>query len=198
MQAEELKPYMPQLYGLINDAFAAQDRSAYNESNTPFEEWQRLKSLEQLPLELGADGMAAIALADDDDTQDRPGRSPRPVAIACIKRWKGKIACARSEATKTWGPNEWEVTTCALEPGSRHRGQGLMGQCIDALVRHLRAAVPGYDTFVLWIQTMDKLGTTEYWERRGYVQQGEPDLAPVGTWGGTRPFHVVTLRKEVR
>lgn len=107
------------------------------------------------------------------------------------------------ERTKTW---DWEVAACASVNDPRYRGQGLMVQCLDELVAKLvarrdsfkEARDPRGDLQVkLWSSSLDGSGNTEYWIRRGFVKEGEPDVAPKGVWTSTVEFKIQTLSKVV-
>lgn len=106
--------------------------------------------------------------------------------------------------TGTWN---WEVAACASVNDTRYRGQGLMIQCLDALVAKLvaqrsasrEAGQPRGDVRIkLWSSALVGSGNIEYWTRRGFVKEGEADVAPKGLWTATRDFKIQTLSKVVK
>ncbi|KAF1827698.1 uncharacterized protein K489DRAFT_428020 [Dissoconium aciculare CBS 342.82] len=190
--AAELDQYLPRLYELINTAFRSQDKSAYDDQNNPFPGWQRLANSDQIKLELGQDGLAAIIL-----DRSAPQDVDRPVAIACVKPWKGRVVAGSTfeQAERSHvGPHDWEVALCAADPDPRHHHRGLVSKCLAALVQHLRTRAED-GSMVLWISALLGVGSVEYWQRRGFVMQGEPDVAAVGTWDSVAPFSIATLKR---
>lgn len=108
-----------------------------------------------------------------------------------------------AEHAKTW---DWEVAACASVDDPRYRGQGLMIKCLDALVERLvdqrnafrKLGDPQGDLQVkLWSSALESSGNTEYWMRRGFVKEGEADVAPKGLWSATREIKIQTLSKVV-
>ncbi|KAK5077440.1 hypothetical protein LTR24_009654 [Lithohypha guttulata] len=107
------------------------------------------------------------------------------------------------ERTKTWN---WEIAACASANGPRYRGQGLMVRCLDELVHKLVARRDAFKEaqdprgnlqVKLWSSALDGSGNTEYWIRRGFIKEGEPDVAPKGVWTSTTEFKIQTLSKVV-
>lgn len=158
--------FLPQLNDLINNAFASQDRSIYGDKDL-FTKY-RIKVQDQLLLEIGSAGLLAIAFDIGRDDQgsisldDAVLSGYRPVAIACIKPWKGRAidlwkvqkvtepGMAANLAQLFQGPatdensaellkqRNWEVCMCASRSGSRYRGQGLVTRCVDAVLQRLQ------------------------------------------------------------
>jgi GNAT superfamily N-acetyltransferase len=126
-----------------------------------------------------------------------PGDVERIMAVACVKPWKGRVVVdstlERSEREQL-GPRDWEVALCAADSEPRYRRKGLVSKCVTALVQHLQARTSGVPV-VLWVSALVNVGSVEYWERRGFIQQGEPDLAAIGTWGSVAPFRIATLKR---
>lgn len=148
------------------------------------------------------------------------------VAVGAIKPWKGKTvdlweaqkaesvakgvndimadpeSTADEHSSKLLERMDWEINACASRKDPRYRGQGLVTRCLDVLVRYLQesrrqAFKESVPEISLWITALEGVGNVEYWQRRGFVRQGEPDDAPVGLWGAKRPFKIGTLRKTV-
>jgi hypothetical protein len=185
--ADKLDQHLPRLYDLINTAFRSQDKSAYDDHNNPFPGWQRLANSDQIKLELGQDGLAAIIM-----DRSTPQDIDRPVAIACVKPWKGRVVAGSTR--NHVGPHDWEVALCAADPDPRYHHQGLVSKCLAALVQHLLTRADGRSV-MLWISALLGVGSVEYWQRRGFVMQGEPDIAAVGTWDSVSPFSIATLKR---
>jgi ribosomal protein S18 acetylase RimI-like enzyme len=190
--AVELDHYLPQLFNLINAAFRSQDKSAYDNRTNPFPGWQRLENKDQIKLEVGQNGLVAMIL-----DRSATGDTERVVAVACVKPWKGRVVVDTTlEQTKREQPgrHDWEVALCAADPDPRYRGQGLVSRCVAAMIQRLQASTSG-EPVVLWISALVNVGSAEYWERRGFIQQGEPDLAATGTWDSVAPFRIATLKR---
>lgn len=193
----ELHAMLPELTVLINDAFAGQDRSSYKDE--VMFEGNRMDSEDQLIAELGDQGMAAIAF-------DTTSELHAPVAIACVKPWKGKLidlwhkqhGAVHARDSYTPGPNDWEVATCVSKRSPQYRGKGLVVQCLDAVYGHLRQIreLSG-QPITLWITALEGVGNVEYWHRRGFSRYGAVDDAPVGLWGARCPFQIGTLKKDL-
>jgi len=115
----------------------------------------------------------------------------------------GDFSMEIDQHNKTWN---WEVAACASVNDAKYRGQGLMIRCLNALVEELIARrntireahnAGGELQVKLWSSSLDGSGNTEYWIRRGFVEEGPPDVAPKGVWTSTREFRIQTLSKIV-
>jgi hypothetical protein len=190
--AAELDQYLPELFELINAAFRSQDKSAYDSQDNPFPGWQRLENKDQIKLEVGQSGLAAMIM-----DRSTPEDTERVVAVAFVKPWRGRmIADSTVEQTgpERPGPHDWEVALCAADPDSRYRRRGLVSKCVAELVQNLHTRICG-GPVVLWISALVSVGSVEYWERRDFIQQGELGLAATGTWGSVAPFRIATLKR---
>jgi hypothetical protein len=217
----ELDACLPELNTLINGAYTARDRSCYGAEN--LFSGPRLESLDQLLLEMGSSGLLAVAfdtLPDEQGSQEQGHH--HPVAVAGIKPWKGRavdlwelqkaksalqgthqtMASDQNPATAgATSPNDWEVSVCASRNDPQYRRQGLVMRCLDVLLQQLRASRlqsgVSESPISLWVTALEGVGNVEYWQRRGFVMQGETQTAPAGLWGAYRPFKIGTLKKTV-
>jgi len=125
--------------------------------------------------------------------------SETPLSDLELSQVTNKIQVTDNEYQTSW---DWEVSLCASVNDPKYRGQGLMIRCLDALVAKL---VAHRNTLVgtkdprgglqvkLWSTALDGSGNTEYWMKRGFVKEGELDVAPKGLWSATRVFKIQTL-----
>lgn len=209
--SEELDSCLPRLFDLINDAYASQDRSFYGTEDLFGS--QRLRTPHQLVQELGKHGLVAVIFNESDQRENTGMTDAKDIlAVACLKPWKGKtidvwkvqkekgmlagikdVVADDSDAV----PRDWEVATCASRNDARYRKQGLISRCLAALIEHLKARRDADRTqpLSLWVTALEGVGNVEYWQRRGFERQGEPDVASADLWGASRSFKIGTLKR---
>ena len=120
-----------------------------------------------------------------------------------LARLTKDLAAEMSYSPLTWN---WEISTCATADTARYRGKGLMMKCVDSLTkginqRHVelkKSGDPKGDMPIqLWVAARVGSTTPDYWRRRGFVNEGPPDVAPKGMWASTKDFQIQTLRKLI-
>lgn len=47
----------------------------------------------------------------------------------------------------------------------------------------------------LWVSALGGSYNVEYWQKRGYIVQGEPETAPPGVWGNAKDIQIWTMNK---
>ncbi|KAK5070576.1 hypothetical protein LTR64_000248 [Lithohypha guttulata] len=131
----------------------------------------------------------------------REGNGASSVNDIDLARLSQQELAQQEHKSGTW---DWEVSACACVNYPRYRRQGLMVQSLDALLdkltrRHneLKAAGDprGSLQIKLWSSALVDSDNPQYWLRRGFVDEGEPDLAPAGLWSSVRDFEIQTLSK---
>lgn len=107
----------------------------------------------------------------------------------------------QQQGSKFW---DWEVAACASVNDTKYRGQGLMLQCLDKLIENLRIQQAelrargdprGAMKIKLWSSALIGSNNPAYWRKRGFVDEGPPDVAPKGLWSSLKDFQIQTLSK---
>lgn len=118
-----------------------------------------------------------------------------------MARLAKEILAQQQRDSKFW---DWEVATCASVNDAKYRGQGLMMQCLDKLIENLKKQQIvmqaqgdpcGGLKIKLWSSALVGSDNPAYWLRRGFINEGEPDLASKGLWSSLKDFHIQTLSK---
>lgn len=196
---------------LLNTTYHQPDLSGHNSKPLTFSK-DRIQTRDQLVHELGPQGLICVAV---DTSIIQSGGASDIVACASLKPYKGSPVSqwrrrtmengrpdvdARPDhgLTRPGSGGSWEVATCASRDDPRYRGVGLVSRCVDVIVAELLRSRAGQQPVKLYVSALHESGRPEYWERRGFLRQGEPEHAPAGVWGSNESFRIATLTKVVR
>lgn len=153
----------------------------------------RFEDADELPQQIGVDGLCAVARSGD-----------AILGTASFKRWRPVAGGAVDEALREHPEDlkladaglSYEVKAVATVDSPESRGRGLAGVMIQALLEQVQRERHPRKDILLWLQLSEEQNGA-YWRRRGYEQIGPLEVLPKGTWGSTHDFEFLTMVKRM-